>query len=373
MSVIDFNALYSASANLPQTENLSTYGTLNKYNSLNYKLTVKLEKPLERGYAAEMKFYHLSTSDDPVLLEFAKNKVANIYTTDSILAVLMSVLRSTYSFDIVVTKDADGNIFLDKRDDFLFDYLSVNENSNEPPADESDVLCNNLESLHKEHTTTNINFSQQVLFRDGEQGHQQNLGAVPFAQASDHLPSVVYQYRTFDLGDNTKICVRTEYDSYEVVEVKDKPVTRNLLVKSLLEYNQKITGGWRMKLETQKAGCFATELKANNCKLTKWLLQAHLANVSHIKLGWISRTNGIKDPNVHSVLGVTTHPVRELTSELGVDLGNFWGATKHILNILMSEKFVEGSYILLRDPNRKSVYIYKTTPNEFRQKKSAAK
>jgi hypothetical protein len=58
-----------------------------------------------------------------------------------------------------------GNIFLDKRDDFLFDYLSVNENSNEPPYDECDVACNTVEALHKEATTVNCNFSQQVLMK----------------------------------------------------------------------------------------------------------------------------------------------------------------------------------------------------------------
>lgn len=77
----------------------------------------------------------------------------------------MSVLRSAYSFDIIVTKDAQGNLFFDKRDDFLFDFLTVNENSNEPPADEAEPAMNSLEHLHREHTTTNQNFSQQVLLK----------------------------------------------------------------------------------------------------------------------------------------------------------------------------------------------------------------
>jgi hypothetical protein len=38
-----------------------------------------------------------------------------------------------------------------------------------------------------------------------------------------------------------------------------------------------------------QAGCFATELKSNNCKLTKWLMQAHLAGVPNLKIGWVSR------------------------------------------------------------------------------------
>jgi translation initiation factor 3 subunit D len=293
----------------------------------------------------------------------AVKKVANVYATDSVLVVLMADLRSAYSFDIVVTKDVDGNIFLDKRDP-SFDLLSVNENSNEPPLDEADPTFNSVEPLHKEATTCNENFSQQVLFKEGEGIEFSFPNQNPFASIGDLLPSVSYEYKTFDLGDNVKICVRTELDSFEVTEIKNVQKTRNILVKSLLEYDQKVTGGWRMKLENQKAGCFATELKNNNCKLTKWVLQAHMSGASNLKLGWISRING-NDPYVHSILGVTDHPMREITSELGIDMTQVWGGLKHIVSSL--QKQPEGSYILVRDPTKKNIYIYKTSPGEFRK------
>lgn len=365
VSVIDFNNLVSASSDdLPEVQSLATYGAVKKYNNAFDKLLVRQERPLERGWAAEMKFYHPSTSDDPVMMEFAQKKVANVFVTDSILVVLMSVLRSAYAFDIIITKDAEGNIFLDKRDDFLFDYLSVNENSNEPPFDEAELPCNSVEPLHKEATTANYNFSQQVLLKEGEGIENKLANPNPFGSQTDHLPSVGYNYKTFDLGDNTKICVRTEYDAFEITELNRVEKTRNILIKSLNEYDQKVTGGWRMKLENQKAGCFATELKSNNCKLSRWVFQAHLSNVTNIKLGWISRTNP-KDPYLHSILAVTDHPMKEIQSELGIDFYQVWGSLKYVLNVL--QKHPEGSYILIRDPNRKNVYVYKTSPNEFRK------
>jgi len=124
-----------------------------------------------------------------------------------------------------------------------------------------------------------------------------------------------------------------------------------------------------MKLEAQKAGCFATELKNNNCKLMKWLIQAHLANVSNIKIGFLSRTN-VKDPYVHAVLAVTDHPTAELASELGVDMYQVWAATKYLIQIF--QKLSEGSYIIMRDPNRKNMHLYKTSIDEFKieQKKT---
>jgi len=278
----------------------------------------------------------------------------------------MSLLRSAYGMDVVVTKEANGNIFLDKRDDFLFDYFTVNENSNDPPLDEvTDIPANSLESLHKEATTANNNFAQQVLIKDSPV-NEVKFEPNPFAQGNDHLPSVAYCYRVFDLGDNTNVCVRCEYDSFEDIEVKGVKKRRNILIKTLTEYDQKITGGWRMKLESQKAGCLATELKNNNCKIMKWVLQAHLAEISSIKIGWISRVN-LKDPNLHSILAVTNHPVNELASELGVEWVHAWGLLKYILNQL--QKLVEGSYIIIRDPSRKNIQIYKTLPNEFKPKK----
>jgi len=163
-----------------------------------------------------------------------------VYVTDSVLVVLMSLLRSAYAFDVVVTKDESGNIFFDKRDDFLFDFISVNENSNEPPYDESDVACNTVDALHKEATTANFNFSQQVLYKEGGDKEIKFDQPNPFVSTGEHAPSVAYFYKTFDLGDDVKICVRTEIDSFEIVQIKNQTKSRNLLVKSLIEYDQKI-------------------------------------------------------------------------------------------------------------------------------------
>lgn len=68
---------------------------------------------------------------------------------------------------------------------------------------------------------------------------------------------------------------------------KKQPVF--MFIRAMNEYDPKITGAWRKVLETQKAGAFATELKNNSCKMTKWLAQAHLAGAKEIRLGWVSR------------------------------------------------------------------------------------
>jgi len=271
----------------------------------------------------------------------------------------MGIGRSAYGIDFLVTKDREGNVFIDKREDSLFDILTINENSNDPPPDDSELFgCNSAESLHKETTTANFNFSKQILLKNEVVTLSKPN---PFQQSSDRVESVGYLYRSFDLGDGVKVVVRSEVDAYEPGE-KDQNF---IVIKSLNEYDHKITGGWRMKLESQKAGCFATELKNNNYKLTKWMLQAHLAGASKIKLGWLSRVN-VKDSHTHAILGVSDHSPQELAQELGLDLTQVWGALKHLIQIFQ-EKFEEGSYIILRDPSRKSIHIYAVPEDEFRR------
>jgi translation initiation factor 3 subunit D len=56
----------------------------------------------------------------------------NVYATDAILALLMASPRSVYSWDITIEK-TNGIIFLDKRENSLFDFLTVSETAREPP------------------------------------------------------------------------------------------------------------------------------------------------------------------------------------------------------------------------------------------------
>lgn len=170
-----------------------------------------------------------------------------MYATDAILAVLMTSTRSIYSWDLVITKK-NGDTFIDKRDGHWFDFVTVNENSSEPPGDEADLLANTIDNLHKEATLLNQNFSQQVLLKDGDKAFS-FPNPNPFQ--TEHVASAAYRYRKWKLPSATGdivIVARTELDA--VKSHGGKPVT--LLVKALNEYDTRITGGWRKKLESQK-------------------------------------------------------------------------------------------------------------------------
>jgi len=127
------------------------------------------------------------------------------------------------------------------------------------------------------------------------------------------------------------------------------------VIRALNEYDTKITGGWRSKLETQKAGCFATEVKNNGNKLSKWAVQAHLAAADEIKLGYVSRIHP-KDPYNHVILTVSTHTPQEFVNLIGVKFDKLWTVLKFLLGEFA--KLEDGSYYIMREGSKKQLLIY---------------
>lgn len=95
------------------------------------KLDCKSARPLQR--IENKVFYYVSTSDDTILEKYALNEAGNVYATDAILALLMASTRSVYSWDIVIQK-FNGMVFMDKREDSTFDFLTVSETAHDPPS-----------------------------------------------------------------------------------------------------------------------------------------------------------------------------------------------------------------------------------------------
>merc|ERR1711871_1895844 len=86
--------------------------------------------------------------------------------------------RSVFSWDIVIEK-YQGVIFMDKRENSTFDFLTVSETAHDPPsATEESEEINHPEKLSLEATAINQNFSQQILKESSET--RQSFGPHPF-------------------------------------------------------------------------------------------------------------------------------------------------------------------------------------------------
>ena len=126
----------------------------------------------------------------------------------------------------------------------------------------------------------------------------------------------------------------------------------------------KLSGGvdWRQKLDTQRGAVLANELKNNACKLAKWTVQALLANSDWIKFGYVSRMQ-VRDTSRHVILGTQQFRPADFASQINLNMDNAWGILRCIVDLCMKEE--DGKYLLVKDPNKPVIRLYKVPDNTF--------
>ena len=350
---IPFSIFTKLSFSVSEPEDMILCGGLEFYDKSFDRITPKAERRLERF--KNRNFFKVTTTDDPVIRRLANEDKATVFATDNILATLMCATRSVYSWDIVVQR-VGNKLFFDKRDGSQLDLLSVHETSQEPlPEAEDDI--NSAYSLSVEAAYINQNFSQQVLFRDGNKVSFDEPN--PFANEGEEVASVAYRYRRWKLDDDMYLVARCEVQS--VVEVNKQ--RSFLTLNALNEFDPKYSGvDWRQKLETQRGAVLATELKNNANKLAKWTTQALLANADMMKLGYVSRVHP-RDHFNHVILAVVGYKPRDFASQINLNTSNMWGIVKSIVDLCM--KLNEGKYVLVKDPSKPQVRIYEVPADAF--------
>lgn len=250
--------------------------------------------------------------------------------TDAILSVLMTSTRSIYPWDIIITKK-NHSLYFDKRDGGSFDFVTVNENSSDPPMEISETKegetnktaasivdqaaasakqnsINTPSALSLEATYVNQNFAFQVV-DENKKSRTLKDGSNPFynkEEESDPVASCGYRYRKFDLSSSenssVNLIVRTEVDAILPPPTvfgkkppkvnKDTPVDEKsfVTIKTLNEFDSRAQGAggapdWRIKLDSQRGAVIATEMKNNSCKLARFAVQSILAGAESMKMG----------------------------------------------------------------------------------------
>lgn len=355
---MDFPRLAKLSLpNVKEPEDITCCGALEFYDKVYDRVNVKNEKPLK---GVDRIFHTVTTTDDPIIRKLSKT-VGNVYATDAILATIMCCTRSNYSWDIVIEKIGD-KLFMDKRDNTEFDLLTVNETSQEPPADDANSL-NSPRNLAIEATFINHNFSQQVLKSGPTETKYKFDNANPFVTEDEEgeVASVAYRYRKWDLGSGIVLVARSEHDAVMQSPTGD---TQFITIKALNEWDSKVANGveWRQKLDTQRGAVLANELRNNACKLAKWTVQALLAGSDQIKFGYVSRTH-VKDSSRHVILGTQQFKPNEFATQINLSMDNAWGILRCVCDILMKQK--DGKYLIMKDPNKPMIRLYDIPDNTF--------
>ncbi|KAL8783443.1 MAG: hypothetical protein Q9195_009385 [Heterodermia aff. obscurata] len=369
---IDFNRLAKLNLETSAGEDIESYGFLYYYDRQYDKAPVKnTERKLN---VVDRVAYNVTTSSDPIIQELAEKDEATIFATDNILSMLMCANRSVYSWDIVITR-LGNKIYLDKRDGSSLDMVSVNENAADAPLEASEGnkdAINFPGALALEATFINHNFLNQTVM-ESETSKFDMPHDNPFYNPSEEtepLASKAYKYRRFDLSlekdeDPLHLIVRTEIDA--VMKNNVSGDDQFLTVKALNEFDHKAQGSggaldWRTKLTSQPGAVMATEMNNNGCKLARWTTQSILAKADVMKLGFVSRVSP-KSNDRHVILSVMGYHPRQFADQMGLNLANGWGIVRTIVDMCRSME--EGKYVLVKDPNKTLLRLYKVPVGTF--------
>mmetsp|Transcript_21911 Transcript_21911/g.74471 ORF Transcript_21911/g.74471 Transcript_21911/m.74471 type:complete len:534 (-) Transcript_21911:516-2117(-) len=345
--------VHGSQKELPQAETLVSTGELGKWNKALDQLTPKTALALPRVRDAVM--VSTTASDDPVLKRLAEqNPDATVFATDAVVAALMCSARSVYSWDVVVKKQG-GKLYFDKRSNAALDSMTVNETAQDPMPDEKENI-NGIPSLSAEATSVNASFSHLAVGK----GTKRSLGEPSPLPANGSAPPVGYNYKKWAVADGLVLVARTE--QHVVVDGKDKSKL-TAFVRAVNEFDSKVSGvDWRQKIETQRGAVLATELKNNAYKLARWTCQSILGGADQLKLGYVSRTHA-RDAANHEVLAAQTYKPNDFAQQINLSQPNMWGVFKFICDTCM--KLNDGSYLLLKDPNKPVVRLYEVPNDAF--------
>jgi translation initiation factor 3 subunit D len=365
-----------ASTDVPNPDDILWCGFLDQYNDGYDKITARQPQPLKRMEHKE--FYPVTTTDDPVLEKLAIDGMGQVFVTDTILAHLMTCTRSVYPWDLVIQKlPGSGILFLDKRDNSQLDYLTVHETSYNPPTAEEGV--NTPERLGLEATMINQNFSQQILKKTGRKEMDMPN---PFFDADDaeegmEPSSVAFRYRKFKLDDKTTLVCRTELHglvkktqymtAFALNEYTPLPASTGA-GKDANNNNQNNSNAtslgpnWREKIDSQRGAVLANELKNNSFKLAKWTAQSLLASADQMKIGFCSRV-APKNPYEHVILATQFYRPKDFATQITLSEGQMWSMMRMFVQLF--QKQPEGKYVLMREPNKAVLMLYKVPQETF--------
>lgn len=379
MEEIDLSKLnknLTASTVVPTPVDILWCGFLDPYNDVYDKVVARSPVPLKR-FDNRM-FYPVTSQDDPVLEKLAIDGAGQVFITDTILSHLMTCTRSVYPWDIVVQKLPSGTLFFDKRDNSSFDYLTVQETAYQPPADDDGP--NTPERLALEATMINQNFSQQILKKSGRQAMDLPN---PFFDEEDNPESMepastAFRYRKFVLDEKLTVVCRTELHG---LTKKTQYMTAFCLNEYTPIVHTAASGSnnanmqqqqappsspqqivWRDKMDNQRGAVLATELKNNSFKLAKWTAQSILAGADHMKIGFVSRINP-KNATEHVILGTQFYRPSDFAQQITLQEGQMWAMFRMFVALLQKQE--DGKYVLMRNPNKPIMSLYKVPADTF--------
>lgn len=277
--------------------------------------------------------------EDNVMMELIENEVANVYTTEEVAAVLMSATKSNYSWDLVIKVYGDV-IFIDKRDEDketnILNMHTVCETSVENQPEQNNTI-NGIRPLMKEATRINKAWLHYCSHDDITTQYKYE-DENPFIETPEQVATRHgYVYKVWKIQDEDeeagkkerKICIRCAVHTH-TGKIKPDGEKQTQNVYALNEHDLERTQ-WRTKVENGVVSCLTREISDNSFKVSRWLMQALLAEVDLVKFAFVTRKD-MNDNKKHVVL--TTHQVQTTSwaQQMNVSMEKNWSILKYLAN-----------------------------------------
>ena len=120
----------------------------------------------------------------------------------------------------------------------------------------------------------------------------------------------------------------------------------------------------RDRIDTQRGSVLANELKNNSFKLAKWTAQSLLAGADQMKIGFCSRNNP-KSAYEHVILATQFYRPKDFANQITLSETNMWAMIR--MFVAMFAKQEEGKYVLMREPNKAVLTMYKVPQDTFEE------
>ncbi|EZG72703.1 putative eukaryotic translation initiation factor 3 subunit 7 [Gregarina niphandrodes] len=352
-------------------EDIKFVGRVRHFNKQIELITPQTSVDLPLKYTSlgggNMSHHIPGTRGDPILSELImdENAGVQVIVTDQLLSTLMAATLSKFGWQIDVYK-FENKLILEKSElTENLDLLTINENVAIEHMGDS-----KQREAARESALIQVEFQQYALTRPDGSGLE-SIAAVGQEEEIEfeeewQVPERFYRYRYITLppgrpipghqGDHCrkqpiKMAVRGELHCAQTNA--DGAVEEYLTVHSLNEGLIKLTGEpWASGLERQKGALLLSEMRKNNCKMSKWLYASIVAGANSMKIGFISKRTGD-----NRILTVQTSRIGDLVVQTGLKMANGWGTIRELLDIILSDNR-EGRFIITKDALGETIRIH---------------
>jgi len=294
--------------------------------------------------------------DDVVFQEFKEE--GDVFITSHLMAVIMCMPHSVKSFDFIVTKDQEGKIWIDLREESDLYEPQPFENVYKRVVKDA-AMENYLKNISKEANGLTLKFKDFVCDKKKE--------VITGPDGNSHLSrkgrtSTAVRYKKFELL-NYNVIMRCPFDGYD----EDG---RAAMVFSTTQHNprESKTLNWAEEIERKFGAVKTTNVNNNFFRYRRWAAETMLVKARTVFLGFLNRCHP-EDNKQHQILKCLTVPMKEFVKSFCrlKSFENGWGVFDNLIEKFRAEDFEEGKYVVLRDAMRDKIHIFKVDDNEFEE------